>query len=162
MKVLQVVKTNRGATWAFNQAVELSNLGVEVVTVLPNITDGFAIKYKEKGLKVISGDWSLPIKKPWAFFGRKKEINSVVEEEKPDIIHMHFVTNVLMIRLALRKNNTPRLFQVPGPLHLENFLVKKIEIFTSQKNDFWAGACKKTCEIYESEGINSLFDWQSL
>ena len=58
MKVLQIVKTNRGAAWAFNQAKHLKELGVEIVTVLPNVCDGNAAKYKENGMAVIAGDWS--------------------------------------------------------------------------------------------------------
>lgn len=67
MKILQVVKTNRGAQWAFNQAVYIKKLGVEVITVLPNADEGYAQKYKECGMKVIVGDWSLPITRPWKF-----------------------------------------------------------------------------------------------
>ena len=44
MKILQVVKTNRGATWAFNQAKHRKELGVEIITVLPNDSEGNAAK----------------------------------------------------------------------------------------------------------------------
>ena len=37
MKVLQIVKTNEGANWAFNQAKWLHDNGVEIITVLPEI-----------------------------------------------------------------------------------------------------------------------------
>ena len=66
MKILQVVKTNRGAVWAFNQAKHLKEMGVEIVTVLPNGSDGNAEKYKENGMVIIEGDWRLPITKPWS------------------------------------------------------------------------------------------------
>ena len=42
MKILQVVKTNRGAAWALNQAKHLKELGVEIITVLPNASVGNA------------------------------------------------------------------------------------------------------------------------
>ena len=154
MKILQVVKTNRGAQWAFNQAIHAKKLGVQIVTVLPNSDDGYATKYKEHGMEVIAGDWSLPITRPWKFFARKKQIIKVINEIAPDVIHLHFVTNVLMCRLALRKDKTPRLFQVPGPLHLESGLTSFAERCTATKVDYWAGACKKTCSIYTSKGID--------
>ena len=48
MKVLQLVKTSVGATWALKQMRELVKLGVEVHVALP--TDGLLIeKYKEFG-----------------------------------------------------------------------------------------------------------------
>ena len=49
MKVIQVVKTNRGATWAYNQAKYLHNMGVDIVTVLPDDVNGYA-KFLEKGV----------------------------------------------------------------------------------------------------------------
>ena len=143
MKILQVVKTNRGATWALNQAIFLKKIGVEIITVMPECNKGNAIKYRESGMQVIAGDWSLPVTKPWKFFSKRNEIRKVVKEISPDLIHLHFVTNVLMCRMALHKDKTPRLFQVPGPLHLENKLTNFVERHTATKSDYWAGACKK-------------------
>lgn len=153
MRVLQVVKTNRGAAWAFNQAKYLKNCGVEVITVLPDNHEGYAEKYQENGMEIVEGDWRLPITKPWKFFSLCKKIKQTIKLVQPDIIHLHFVTNVLMCRLALRKDKTPRLFQVPGPLHLESRLTSLAERKTATKSDYWAGACKKTCSIYTDKGI---------
>lgn len=100
-------------------------------------------------MKIIIGDFSLPIKKPWMFWKRKKEFLKIINNEKPDLIHFHFVTNILFARLALRKSKIPRLFQVPGPLHLENKIIRKIEIKLAKENDFWAPACKLSKSIYE-------------
>lgn len=93
MKILQVVKTNRGAAWALNQAAHLKELGVETITVLPNGSEGNAGRYKELGMQVVAGDWSLPVTKPWKFFSKRNEIRKVVKEISPDLIHLHFVTN---------------------------------------------------------------------
>lgn len=153
MRILQVVKTNRGAAWAFNQAKHLKDLGVEIITVLPNDSEGNAEKYKENGMTIIEGDWRLPITKPWRFFSVCKQIRQTVKQVQPDILHLHFVTNVLMCRLSLRKDKTPRLFQVPGPLHLESALTSFAERCTATKADYWAGACEKTCSIYTDKGI---------
>ncbi|MDV6038584.1 glycosyltransferase family 4 protein [Bacillus sp. SM-B1] len=154
MKILHVVKTNEGANWAFTQAQWLFNNGVDIVTVLPSINGGMAEKYKAAGMDIIQGDFSLPVTKPWKILGRVKEIRNVVEEVRPDIIHCHFVTNIMMIRYALKKSKIPRLFQVPGPLHLESKFFKNVEISLANDNDFWAGSCKKTCEIYLDSGRN--------
>lgn len=155
MRILQIIKTNEGATWAFVQAKWLFDNGVDIITILPSINAGMAEKYRSHGMKVIALDFSLPIANPLKFFERKKSIKNIVEELNPDIIHCHFVTNIMMVRLALRKTKIPRLFQVPGPLHLENKLFKNVELILSEDNDFWAGACKKTCDIYLNSGISS-------
>lgn len=42
MKVLQIVKTNVGATWAFSQAKWLFDQGVDITTVIPVSVGGVA------------------------------------------------------------------------------------------------------------------------
>jgi len=153
MKVLQIVKTNDGASWAFSQAKWLYENGIDIVTVLPSIEGGVAEKYKQSGMSIVEGDFTLPVVKPWRIFKKNKEINSLVNKVKPDIIHCHFVTNIMMLRIALRKSNIPRFFQVPGPLHLESKIFKRAEIILSTKRDYWGGACKKTCDMYLEDGL---------
>lgn len=154
MRVLQVVKTNEGGTWAYNQARWLTEHGVEVVTVLPSIDGGNADRYHECGMPVIARDLSLPLRRPWNLPTRIKEIRSLVASVSPDIIHCHFVTNIAMLRIALRGSRIPRLFQVPGPLHLEHWFFRWAEIALSTKADSWAGSCTRTCEIYQNAGVS--------
>lgn len=73
MRVLQIVKTNDGATWAFNQAKKLSDMGIEIICMLPCIKGGMADKYKKSGMEVIQFDASLPLSNPFKFFRQKKE-----------------------------------------------------------------------------------------
>lgn len=153
MRVLHIVKTNLGAKWAFDQAKWLFDNGVDIITVLPEVNGGMSEKYKEAGMKIIQMDVTLPLKSPLRFFSRKKEISKLINDVQPDLIHTHFVTNILMLRLALKKVNIPRVFQVPGPLHLENTLFRNLEIKISDQNDYWIGTCKKTCEIYRDFGV---------
>lgn len=149
MKVLSVIKTSDGANWAFEQSKYLNEKGIEIVTVLPDLKGKTAKKYIKNNMKVIKKDFSLPIKKPWKIFFRIAEIRDFIKKENPDIIHTHFVTNILMLRIALKHNKTIRIFQVPGPLHLENKFFKWLDIITAQKCDYWIATCKNTYQIYE-------------
>jgi glycosyltransferase involved in cell wall biosynthesis len=73
----------------------------------------------------------------------------LVEEVGPDIIHSHFVSTTLVMRLALGKHHSiPRVFQVPGPLHLENPLTARIELGLAGDSDYWIGTCKWTVDRY--------------
>lgn len=155
MKILQVVKTSEGASWAFDQADALIKLGVDVITVVPSLEGKVAKKYLSKGYSLIQADFSLPIKNPFVYFRRARKIREIVKQVKPDLIHLHFVTNVVMVRLALKKDCTPRIFQVPGPLHLESILFRKLDIKTAKSNDFWIGTCKKTVQIYQECGMTN-------
>lgn len=149
MKILQIVKTSDGANWAFDQAKELMNMGIDIITILPDRDGRVAKKYIDNNMKIRTGNFELPVKNPWTFWKKKRNLLQIIEEEKPDIIHFHFVTNILFGRLALRKSNIPRLFQVPGPLHLENVIIRNIEILLSNKYDYWAPSCFFSKSIYE-------------
>jgi len=151
MKILYVLKTNVGAGWAFREAKWIiENLqGYEFVVVMPNDYEGFAEAYKTLGCKVIPIDMSLPVRRPWSFFALKKKIQEIVAQEKPDIIHSHFVATTLMLRLSLWSDQTKRIFQIPGPLHLESGLFRRADKWTIRKNDYLVGTCKWTCEAYK-------------
>lgn len=148
MKALHLVKTSTGARWALIQMIELKKIGFEIHVAMP--TDGCLIKiYNENGIIVHPINYNL--KKP---FNTLNRLRQVVKHVNPNIIHSHFLVTTLFMRVALRNSSIPRLFQVPGPLHLENIFFRNIELITSQKNDFWIASCKWTLNRYLKSGIN--------
>lgn len=158
MRVLQIIKTNNGANWAFEQAKKLSVMGVEIICMIPDENGVMAEKYVANGMEVILFDASLPIKNPISFFSKKKEFMRLIEKVQPDIIHIHFVTNALFARLSLNNTEIPRIFQVPGPLHLEKKFYRKIDIYTSKKGmDYWIPTCKYSYNAYVKEGVDPQY-----
>ncbi len=155
MKILYIVKTNRGASWAYRQVewIKKHKEGFEFTIVMPSENGGYADRYKEIGCKVIASDFSLPVKKPWTYIRKKKAIKNTVEQEKPDIIHSHFVTTTLMIRLAMGRTPPKRIFQVPGPLHLENAFFRFLDKKLANDQDYWIGTCQWTVDKYTEMGI---------
>ena len=155
MKILYIVKTNRGASWAYRQVdwILRNKEGYDFTIVMPSDNGGYADRYKEIGCKVIASDFSLPIKKPWTYTKKKKTIERIIKQEKPDIIHSHFVTTTLMIRLTMKKNSPKRIFQVPGPLHLENALFCFLDKKLANDKDYWIGTCQWTVDKYIELGV---------
>lgn len=155
MKILQIVKTNDGAVWAYKQAKRLSEMGVEMICMLPSSDGKMSDAYREAKIKVIAYDAALPLKNPIKFCKMKKEFNDLINNINPDIIHTHFVTNALFSRWALGNKHIPRIFQVPGPLHLEKTFYRKLDIYTSKKNlDYWIPTCQYSYNTYINEGID--------
>ena len=151
MRILHLLKTAVGASWALRQTTELVKLGVEVHLALP---DGpMVAKYQQAGVKVHIFDPSIVLNKPWLNIGQIKRLRGLVDEVKPDIIHSHFVATTLLMRLALRKYVIPRIFHVPGPLHLEHVVFRNLELCLAQKQDFWLASCLWTQERYQRSGI---------
>jgi glycosyltransferase involved in cell wall biosynthesis len=149
MRILHLVKTTRGATWALRQMRELVNLGMDVHVVLPSC-NGNAPDYAAAGITVHPVDLDLSLKSVITLPGQIHGFNSVLKKIRPDLVHSHFYSTTLLMRLAMRRSRIPRVFQVPGPLHLEHGFFRTVEIGLADKNDFWIASCEWTQKKYRS------------
>ena len=154
IRALHLVKTSVGATWALRQVRELVKLGVDVHVGLP-AGGPLVPKYADVGATVHTLEVDFPVKRPLRFGPIKRGVRALVDAVKPDIIHCHHVGSALTARLALgKKHPIPRLFQVPGPLHLEHAFFRQAEIRTAGPRDYWMGSCRWTNTRYEKSGIS--------
>jgi len=152
MRILHLVKTSDGASWAERQMRELVNIGYDIHAVLPG--KGKLIdKYIKDKIKIHFLDLNVSIKESYKIPFLVSKLKKLIKEIKPDIIHSHFVITTLIARVALRNERIPLLFQVPGPLHLENPIISRLEIFTSRKYDFWCGSSNWIKDKYIKLGI---------
>lgn len=156
MRVLQVVKTSEGAQWAARQVAKLVRQGIEVHVALPASSGAAIPAWQESRATLHHVDCSLPIRKPGRMWKSIAEVRRLVREVQPDVIHSHFVTTTLMLRWALGRNHEiPRIFQVPGPLHLEHWNSRRAEIFSAGKNDYWIASSRSIARFYEQAKVPS-------
>jgi len=132
---------------------ELAKLGLEVHVAAPE--GGRLVRYfRDANIKWHNKNYDIANKKPWEWIKLFNDFKKLIIDIKPDLIHSHFVGTTLTMRLSLgRKSSIPRIFQVPGPMHLENKFIRKSEIYFGGKRDYWVGSCKWTCDCYLKEGI---------
>jgi glycosyltransferase involved in cell wall biosynthesis len=155
MKSLHLVKTAVGARWALRQIKILVSLGVDVSVAMPG-QGPMVGEYLKIGASEHYLQTDLPVREPWQINRILKNLRSLINRVKPDIIHSHFVGTTLSMRLALGATvNIPRIFQVPGPLHLEHLLFRNIEMLTASNQDYWIGSCRWTCNRYKQAGVDS-------
>jgi glycosyltransferase involved in cell wall biosynthesis len=160
MKVLHISKTSDGSFWAARQVAHLVKNGVEVHGVLPRPSGDTVNAWHKSGATLHFLNCSLPVGAPSVIFRRAEQLESLVDRIRPDLIHTHHVTTTLMLRLSLGKNHpVPRIFQVPGPLHLEHWHTRNFEISVAGKNDYWIASSRFIRGLYEEAGIagNKLF-----
>ena len=154
LKVLHLIKTSVGATWAWRLTRELVKLGVEVHAAMspgPRVAD-----YEEAGVIVHKQQFDIPMRAPWRWPGLFGALSALVDKVQPDIIHSHFVGTTLTMRLALgRRHLVPRVFEVPGPLHLEHRFFRTAELATASRKDYWIATCTRTRELYLRLGVSS-------
>jgi glycosyltransferase involved in cell wall biosynthesis len=156
--VLHLVKTGVGADWARRQMREMVRLGLRVHVAMPN--GPLEERYRAAGVSVHVEEFDFPASAPWRLRGRLERLAALVRRIRPDIIHSHFVGTTLTMRMAMgKRHDTPRVFQVPGPLHLEHRLFRSLELASAGPTDYWIGSCAWTCREYQRAGIptNRIF-----
>lgn len=154
IRALHVVKTSDGAGWAAEQAAELVKLGVEVHVALPRGRGGTVQKWIDGGAVIHVASTDLPIRSPWLLPATMHRLRDLVSSIRPDIIHSHFFGSTVLLRLALgRSHGVPRLFQVPGPLHLEHRLWRTTELSTAGPCDSWIASSRCILAHYQAAGV---------
>jgi glycosyltransferase involved in cell wall biosynthesis len=154
MKVLHVVKTSEGARWAAWQAAILTRQGIEVHVALPAPQGSAVAEWQAAGAHIHIADLQLPVRRPWAWAATAARIRRLVAAVAPDVIHSHFVTNTLALRLALGAHHAvPRVFQVPGPLHLEHPVFRSLDLTTAGPRDYWVASSRYTQQLYRAAGL---------
>jgi glycosyltransferase involved in cell wall biosynthesis len=154
MRVLHVVKTVNGAWWAARQAEVLARLGIDIHVAVPP-GDGETLPFWRKFASTIhTVDLNLPLKRPWAVPAMCAAARRLVDDIHPDIIHSHFVGTTILLRFALGlKHPIPRVFQVPGPLHLEHAAPRFVEIRTAGPADYWIASSRAIVARYLAAGV---------
>ena len=149
-KIVQFVKTFDGALWAVQQVKMLKELGWDIHVVCPSLKGRYSDAWKETGAVLHALPCEFPATAPWKLSSIKNNLVSFINELKPDLIHSHFVSTTLMLRYALHGSSIPRIFQVPGPLHLEHSLFGQWETAWADNNDYWIASSRYIKTIYES------------
>lgn len=151
--VLHLLKTSVGATWALRQMRELVGLGVAVHAAMP--PGPLVPRYQAAGVTVHHVQLDLPVRRPWRIPATLEAMRRLVSRIKPDVIHSHFVGTTLTMRIALGKRNpTPRVFQVPGPVHLEHSFYRRLDIALAGASDSWMASCRWTGDCYRGCGVS--------
>ncbi len=154
MRVLHVVKNSDGASWAVNQATALVRAGIDVHVAMPKAEGRMVSAWKKTGATIHIANLLLPARHPHRFGQVKRAALRLVDEVQPDLIHSHFVTTTLALRLALgKRHKIPRVFQVAGPLHLEHWHSRQADLMTAGESDYWIGTSRCIVKHYRRYGV---------
>jgi glycosyltransferase involved in cell wall biosynthesis len=153
MKILILLKTSNGALWALNLLKVLKDRfpDIRITVILPENGRYFE-KYKEFCDEVVPFDFSIGL----SIIFRIWKLRKLIVKIKPCLIHSFFTQTTLYARAACFKMNVPILFQVVGPLHLENKIFRIADICSANKlTDSWIATSEYIQEIYLKAGIPS-------
>lgn len=155
MRVLHLVKTAEGATWAAQQAEVLVRQGVEVHVGIPSLEGRAIPEWRRAGATLHRTNVDMPLRRPWQLPAVLRGIHRLVNETRPDLVHSHFVGSTLAMRYALgRGHPIPRVFQVPGPLHLEHHVPRRLELTSAGPSDWWIASSQYIRDLYLASGVD--------
>lgn len=153
MRILQATKIADGVKWAVLQVAEHVRAGLGMHVALPRPEGREIENWKRTGATLHFVDLSLPTRRPCRMGSVPDEARRLVRDVAPDVVHTHFVTTTLALRLALGSSHpTSRLFQVPGPLHLENSLFARLDLATAGPRDHSLASSRHIRSLYAQRG----------
>lgn len=138
-KILHLVKTTHGAAWALKQATHLVQNGFQVHVMLPDNVGPFYQRWIDSGCIV--------------HVRALAELKQLCALIKPDLIHSHFFISTLAARHYLAGSDIPRVFQIPGPLHLEHRLFRNADVLTANENDYWIASSRAIERLLYQAGV---------
>lgn len=155
MKVVHIVKDNVGARFAFDEVVYLKDQGVDVTVVMPvNFPGHMAGLYRDAGVPLVDVDPSLYPNRPDRSRRNARALRAALDELGPDLVHVHHVAPCLLLRLATgRKPSFKRVFEVHGPLHLESFHTRRVDLATKSNADYYVATSEATRRIYRAHRV---------
>lgn len=124
-------------------------MGVEVHVALPDLNGRIAERWRQGGAQIHVAAADFSPRRPGEVSGVVRGLRELVTAIAPDLVHSHFVSSTLLIRWALgAESRIPRIFQVPGPLHLEHTLWRNIEIASASSPDVWIASSQCILKHY--------------
>lgn len=134
----------------------LARRGIEVHVALPDLEGPVTSEWIANGAQVHRIDYTLSPLLPVATIRGLEQLRRLVDLIQPDLIHAHHVKAAILARLALRgRYPAPRVFQVPGPLHMEMFLFRMLELATATAGDYWIATSRAILSHYLRAGVSS-------
>lgn len=149
IRVLNLVKTSVGATWALRQMREHCRRGLDVHVAVPDGGPRIA-EYRAAGVTVHPQEYALS---GASALKHGLSLRRLVASLEPSIVHSWFAQTTLYARTFLFDFKGPRVFQVPGPLHLENRLWRRADVGSARANDFWIGMSRHIVGLYRDAGV---------
>jgi glycosyltransferase involved in cell wall biosynthesis len=127
-----------------------------VHVALPDLEGPVTSEWIANGAQVHRIDYTLSPQQPVATISSIGQLRRLVDLVQPNLIHSHHVTAAIVARLALRgRNPVPRVFQVPGPFHMEKLPFRVLELSTATSADYWIATSRAIRSHYLRAGISS-------
>jgi glycosyltransferase involved in cell wall biosynthesis len=127
LRVVLVLKTNRGCMWTTPHVDALLARGHEVVAVLPPGDGRLRRELVDRAVSVVDSPFDFRFRPSLHTVAGLLKLRDVLRRLEPDVLHYHLLASALAVRLAGFATKAARVHMVPGPLYLESRLLRLLE-----------------------------------
>ncbi|MEA2572073.1 MAG: hypothetical protein QOI24_4074 [Acidobacteriota bacterium] len=155
LRIIHIADSTDGVPWLTNIVCEQARRGHDVRVVLPRDSGSVPRLLEESGIPFDV----LPIELPppsraLTFAFRLLRIARYLRRHRPDVVHYHLFTSIIVGRLASWIADVPiRISMIPSPLFLESPILSDLELTTLFADTRIIATCERTRALYASRGV---------
>ncbi|NKE56775.1 glycosyltransferase family 4 protein [Lentzea sp. PSKA42] len=152
LRVVLVLKTNRGCLWTTPHVDALLARGHDVVAVLPPGDGRLRHELAGRGVSVVDSPFDFRFRPSVHTLAGLLKLRDVLRALEPDVLHYHLLASALAVRLTGLATRAARVHMVPGPLYLESRLIRLLERITARLDTVTICGSRFTARRYRELG----------
>lgn len=150
MRIVDVIRTSEGGLFIVPFMQELSARGHDVTVILPDPRERLGLALADIGIPTVASATPMSsardIVNPLGVRRMRRQILGL----QPDVVFYQLIQTALVVRFALAGTDVITVHQVPGPLYLENPLIRRTERFLAHADDVIICGTDYTRDKYEA------------
>jgi glycosyltransferase involved in cell wall biosynthesis len=127
LRVVLVIKTNRGAVWTTPHVDALLARGHHVTAVLPPGGGVLRAGLVRRGVHVLDSPFDFRFRPSIRTVSGLVKLRRLLRNLEPDVVHYHLYASALAARFAVVGTGVARVHMVAGPLYLESWVIRVVE-----------------------------------
>lgn len=152
LRVVLVLKTNRGCMWTTPHVDALLARGHDVVAVLPPGDGRLRKELADRAVSVVDSPFDFRFRPSLHTLASLLKLRDLLRRLQPDVLHYHLLASALAVRLAGFATGAARVHMVPGPLYLESRLIRLLERMTARLDTVTICGSRFTARRYRELG----------
>ncbi len=153
MRIVVIIKTGDGALWAVPQMVALRDRGHRVSAVLPATDGELGRRLRASGIEMVTNvaldATQGRVRRLLALAGLRRHLTAVA----PDVVLSHLYLSAVIARLVTIGMRSRLIYMSPGPLYLENPVIRFAERLLVRLDDHVVCSSEHLLQRYVALGV---------
>jgi len=153
VRVLTIIKTSTGGDWLAPLLAGLVQRGHEVRVLLPDPAGSLGLLLEDRGIAVAGLPVPVAGARPFGLVKGFRELRRLVVDWQPHVVHYQLYLSALIGRaVTIGLRDTATVHMVPGPLYLEQPLIRMVERLLCRRDRAVIAASEYTYDLYRRMG----------